>query len=203
MALLHVPISADIAEARVREVEALWADLDARNLRPEIVHGHLVLKPMPGHRHSSALSRLIKQLAAISLERDWELYTGWHIHIPPIRGDKRVPDLIVGPPAPPKYSENEVYGYGIIMAVEVVSPSSVEDDYGHKPGEYARAGVPLYLILDPLQTPSRVVLLKTPKLVDPIGDAYDYQEDLQVKAGEPLELPEPFGITLDTAALFR
>jgi hypothetical protein len=28
------------------------------------------------------------------------------------------------------------------------------------------------------------------------------RNEIQVKAGEPLELPEPFGVILDTAALF-
>jgi Uma2 family endonuclease len=205
VALLHMPISADIAEARVREVEALWADLDARNLRPEIVHGQLVLKPMPTKNHNKAVDRLMEQLFPIKIRKNWIFYTNWYIHIPPFRGDRRGPDLIVGPEDPPLYDgdENQVYGHGITMAVEVVSASSVTEDYGHKPGEYAKAGVPLYLIVDPLQTPCRVALLANPTLVDPVNDAYDYKDEAQVKAGEPLELPEPFGITLDTAAVFR
>jgi Uma2 family endonuclease len=204
MVLLHQPRSADIAEARVKDVEALWAHLDARNLRPEVVHGRVVVKPMPSKRHSTTVSRLIKQLNAVTVENDWELYTNWHVHIPPVRGDKRCPDLIIGPKDPPLYDndENQALGHGLLLAVEAVSASSVEDDYGHKPGEYAKAGVPLYMIIDPLQTPCRVALLGDPVLVDPATNAYDYRNEIQVKAGEPLDLPEPFGITLDTAALF-
>jgi Uma2 family endonuclease len=89
------------------------------------------------------------------------------------------------------------------MALEVVSASSIEDDYRLKPGEYAKARVPLYLIIDPMQAPCRVALLADPTLVDPEAGLYDYQEEFQVKAGEPLKLPEPFGIALDTAALFQ
>ncbi len=205
MALLQVPRSAKVAETRTKEIEALWADLDSKNLRPEVVHGHLVLKPMPTKKHNKVVDGLMDQLFSVKRRNGWVFYTNWHIHIPPVRGDRRSPDLILGPEDPPLYDgdQNQVHGHGVLLAVEVVSASSVEDDYGHKPGEYAKAGVPLYLILDPLQTPCRVALLKTPKLVDPIAEAYEYQHEIQVKAGEALDLPDPFGITLDTAVLFR
>lgn len=206
MVLLHVPRSADVAETRTKEIETLesiWAELDEKNLRPEIVHGHLVVKPVPSKNHNKIVDRLMDQLFPIKIQNGWTFYTNWDIHIPPERGDRRCPDLIVAPVDPPTYDDNQVYGYGVLLAVEVVSASSIEDDYGHKPGEYAKAGVPLYLIADPLQDPCRVALLAEPRLVDAEGDAYDYQRELQVKLGDPLELPEPFGITLDTAALFR
>jgi Uma2 family endonuclease len=96
-----------------------------------------------------------------------------------------------------------MYGDGVLLAVEVVSASSIEDDYGHKPGEYAKAGVPLFLIADPLQEPCRVALLADPAPAELDAEDYEYRREIQVKAGEPLELPEPFGVTLDTAALFR
>jgi Uma2 family endonuclease len=208
MVLLQVPTSAKVSKSRAKEIESLediWADLDDRNLRPEIVHGHLVLKPMPTKNHNKVIDRIMDQLHQVKIQNGWVFYTNWYVHIPPFRGDRRAPDLIVGPEDPPLYDndENQVYGHGIVLAVEVVSASSIEDDYGHKPGEYAKAGVPLYLIADPLQEPCRVAILAEPAPVDPDGDAYDYQREIQVKAGEPLELPPPFGITLDTAALFR
>jgi Uma2 family endonuclease len=203
MVLLHTPRMVQLPEPEAAYVEQLWAKLDAQNLRPEIVHGRLVVKPMPSKKHNTVVSRLIKQLVTVVMENDWEFYSNWDVHIPPVRGDRRCPDLIVAPVDPPTYDENQVYGHGIGLAVEVVSASSIEDDYGHKPGEYARAGVRLYLIADPLQEPCRVALLSDPGPVEPDGDAYDYRSELQVKAGEPLALPDPFGITLDTAALFR
>jgi Uma2 family endonuclease len=205
MVLLRQPEVVEFSTAEAEDVEQLWAKLDAQNRRPEVVHGRVVVKPMPSKKHNTAVSRLIKQLMAIAMENDWEFYTNWYIHIPPVRGDRRSPDLIVGPPDPPLFDndENQAHGYGILLAVEVVSASSVEDDYGFKPGEYAKAGVPLCLIADPLQEPCRVALLADPGLVDQQTNAYDYRDEVQVKAGEPLELPEPFGITLDTAALFE
>src|SRR4051794_18929949 len=177
MVLLHVPTSAEVAETRTKELaslESIWADLDNKNLHPEVVHGHLVLKPMPTKNHNKVVDRLMHQLFPVKIQNDWIFYTNWYIHIPPLRGDRRGPDLIVGPEDPPLYDndENQVYGHGIVMAVEVVSASSIEDDYGHKPGEYAKAGVPLYLIADPLQDPCRVALLAEPALVDAEGGAY-------------------------------
>jgi Uma2 family endonuclease len=203
MVLLHTPRAVQLPEPEIADVEQLWAKLDAQNRRPEIVLGRLVVKPMPSKKHNTVVSRLIKQLVPAVIENDWEFYSNWDVHIPPVRGDRHCPDLIVAPVDPPTYDENQVYGHGIALAVEVVSASSIEDDYGHKPGEYAKAGVPLYLIADPLQEPCRVAILAEPTPTDRKGDAYDYRREIQVKAGEPLELPEPFGITLDTAALFR
>jgi hypothetical protein len=46
--VVHQPRSADITEARVKDIEDLWAYLDARNLRPEVVHGQVVVRPKAG-----------------------------------------------------------------------------------------------------------------------------------------------------------
>jgi len=149
------------------------------------------------------VSRLIKQLMAVVMENDWEFYSNWDVHIPPERGDRRCPDLMIAPEDPRTYDDNQVFGESVLLAVEVVSASSIEDDYISKPGEYARAGVPLYLIADPLQVPCRIALLFDPAPIDRERDACEYLRTIEVKVGEPLELPEPFGVTLDTAALFR
>jgi Uma2 family endonuclease len=153
--------------------------------------------------HNIVVSRLIKQLMAPVTENDWEFYSQWDVHIPPERGARRCPDLLIAPADPRSYDDNQVYGDSVLLAVEVVSASSVEDDYINKPREYAKAGVPLYLISDPLQMPCRVTLMSDPAPVDANDNACQYRHAIEVRPGEPLELPEPFGITLDTRALFR
>lgn len=59
---------------------------------------------------------------------------------------------------------------------------------------YAQGGIPLYLIIDNLADPPAVVLLSQP------GE-HGYAQTQAVQAGEPLELPEPFGLSLDTKLL--
>lgn len=88
--------------------------------------------------------------------------------------------------------------------MEVCSPSTHKADWREKPLDYARAGVPLFLIVDPVATPRRVTLMS-----DPLADLepFDYQRQPYRKIGtaeegEVLELPEPFGIKIETSVLF-
>jgi putative restriction endonuclease len=104
MVLLQVPTSTKVTETRAKEfksLEGIWADLDEKNLHPEIVHGHLVLKPMPAKIHNQVVDKIMDQLFQIKIQNGWVFYTSWYIHIPPMRGDRRGPDLIVGPENPP------------------------------------------------------------------------------------------------------
>lgn len=78
---------------------------------------------------------------------------------------------------------------GIAMVVEVTS-SRPEADRRSKRYGYARAGVPLYLLVD--RDEERAVLFSGP-------DGKDYGHIDQVPFGKPLPLPEPFAIELDTS----
>jgi Uma2 family endonuclease len=101
-----------------------------------------------------------------------------------------VPDLMIAPPEAPQFSDEELFGHGALMVVEVTSPSTRGRDRVAKQRAYAQAEVPLYLIADVLTDPATVTLLS-----DPVGGAYRSCD--QVNAGKMLLLPEPFGISLD------
>ncbi|WP_405447270.1 Uma2 family endonuclease [Streptomyces achromogenes] len=81
--------------------------------------------------------------------------------------------------------------------VEVVSRRSVERDYAVKPSIYAAAGVPAYLIVDPL---AGLCLL----LAEPAGEGeyagYRWQRGAEFGERMPLE---PFGVALDTTGFGR
>lgn len=76
--------------------------------------------------------------------------------------------------------------------VEVTS-SRPEPDRGAKRHCCARAGIPLYLLVD--REKKTVTLFSEPK-----DD--DYVADVRVPFGRPLALPEPFAFELDTSELF-
>lgn len=69
--------------------------------------------------------------------------------------------------------------------------NTAADDYGRKRLFYGRAGVGIYVIVDLQQ--EEVVLHTGPH-------ERGYQRVITVPFGTPLELPEPVGLTLDTAA---
>jgi hypothetical protein len=73
-----------------------------------------------------------------------------------------------------------------------VSRSSAHDDHETKPRGCALGGVPLYLVIDAFT--SKIRLLSRPG-----DDGYDHE--VEVKLGEPLDLPDPWNLTLDTSRL--
>ncbi len=82
----------------------------------------------------------------------------------------------------------------VTMVVEVVSKTSVERDYSVKRSIYAAAGIPVYLIIDPIM--AQCVLLTQP---EGAGDRADYKKQIKQKFGEVLTA-EALGIELDTSA---
>lgn len=68
------------------------------------------------------------------------------------RPTARVPDLVVVSAAVAARLPHEAWWVpptDVTLVVEVVSPSSSARDWLAKAGEYARAGVPRYLVVDP------------------------------------------------------
>jgi Uma2 family endonuclease len=184
------------AEDPPREIEQAWELLVSQGYHAEIVNGRIIVSPAPAFRHIKAVDRLAKQLHEIARDRDWCLAFGGAVHIPDTRG-RRLPDLAVVPDDAPLYDEAQVHGHGVLLAVEVVSPGkdARREDFLTKAEEYAGAGVPLYLIIDPEVEPQTVTLMSDPK------DG-EYTARTDVTAGDPLHLPAPFDLTVDTKKLF-
>jgi Uma2 family endonuclease len=109
-------------------------------------------------------------------------------------GTERTPDLMV---MDPRFEGEFRDGHmlstsGVWMFAEVTSKSTRRADLREKPDEYARADVPLTLIVD----------RKTHEVIvhfEPVNGKYTYTE--RVAAGAAVRLPEPFGFTVDTVFL--
>lgn len=113
--------------------------------RMEMVEGAIVLSPLKPH-HAETLRRVWNVLET-QLSPDWGFLSDVAI---PFDGDNEFcPDLAVIPAA--EVAKNlSAYSPDLIeLAVEVVSPSSVRNDYEVKDRAYARRGIPHYLIFDP------------------------------------------------------
>ena len=155
--------------------------------RVEIVDGSILVSPTPSAQHI----RIIWQLEGMLRESgppDTAAVQMLTVEIPPT-GERYVPDLIV---VPVELLSGEGWvrsATDAALAVEVASPTNAEVDRVKKVRGYAVAGVPLYLLVDPLD---RSVTL--------FGDPQEgvYRSHTQLPFGKQLELPEPFGCAFDT-----
>lgn len=101
-----------------------------------------------------------------------------------------VPDIAI---AYPGSRNNREFRENLAMVVEVTSPKSpetVKNDHVLKPKQYAKAGIPCYLLVDQEQGSWTVYTLD--------GDWPGYQVHSSGKYGAPVELPEPFGFAIST-----
>ncbi|MEU0933272.1 Uma2 family endonuclease [Embleya sp. NPDC005971] len=110
------------------------------------------------------------------------------------RRHQRTPDLVVLDPR--KKAEfrdgHATSASGVRMFVEMTSNSTRRVDLREKPGEYARAEVPVMLIVD--REKHEVIVH-----FEPVDGRYTFTG--RVRAGAPVRLPEPFDATVDTGFL--
>ncbi|MDT0612444.1 Uma2 family endonuclease [Streptomyces lancefieldiae] len=104
-----------------------------------------------------------------------------------------VPDLVVLPRDLLPESGRLLPCPSVTMVVEVVSKSSVHQDYVTKRSIYAAGKIPVYLVLDPIM--AQCVLLTKPA---GRGEDADYRSQEVIKFGDRLPL-EALGIELDTS----
>ncbi|GIH51314.1 Putative restriction endonuclease [Microbispora rosea] len=185
------------------EVLHLCMQLNASGYRAEIRLGQVVVSPWMSEESNEIVYRLTKLLLPLITAKGWRFFSNWAVHIPPML-DHRLPDLLVLPMKAERLDRMRVHGHSVLLAVEVCSPGNHEVDWKEKPLDYARAGVPLYLIVDPVASPRRVTLMSDPLLdLEPFDyHRQAYQRIVTVEEGAVLELPEPFGIKIETSALF-
>ncbi|MFE0772951.1 Uma2 family endonuclease [Streptomyces sp. NPDC058861] len=101
-----------------------------------------------------------------------------------------LPDLVL---APRGSFKNELVWQSpdpVLLVAEVTSSSTASRDRVQKIRAYARAGIPLYLLID--REAGEAVVCSGPE-----GDDYDHKS--VHKLGTPVPIPAPLGFTLDTA----
>lgn len=113
--------------------------------RTEIVEGNIVMSPVRAF-HAKTI-RLVWNLLEPQLAPMWECVSD--VSFPFSDEFEFCPDLAVIPAA--EEARNlSVYSPDLIeLAIEVVSPSSVRNDYEIKDEQYAARGIANYLIFDP------------------------------------------------------
>ncbi|MFI0736301.1 Uma2 family endonuclease [Streptomyces sp. NPDC021225] len=90
----------------------------------------------------------------------------------------RVPDVTIL-----EDGAEEPYSYDdVLAAVEIVSTEDDDNDYVIKLKQYARCGIPIYLIIDPFR--GQCTLLTRPK-----GDTYGETVTLHLADGNKVDIP--------------
>lgn len=112
----------------------------------------------------------------------------------PATSERIQPDLFICPADESTDGEWLIPAKNVLLTAEVVSPSSRRDDYEVKRVGCARSDVPIYLIIDPRE--SVITMFAGPS-------RRDYLRSEALAFGDKLDLPEPFGITLDTTTVPR
>ncbi|MGW5719057.1 Uma2 family endonuclease [Amycolatopsis sp. NPDC003865] len=149
--------------------------------RIELVDGMLLVSPWPGLAHQRLLGKL-QTACAPALPDGTELLPGVNVRLAARR--LLTPDLvIVNCPGADTvaYQASEV-----LLAAEIVSPSTKTQDRILKRAVYAEALIPFYLLVEPLE-PTVATLFELQ------GD--DYEPIAKSDNGE-LHLTRPFAVTL-------
>lgn len=154
--------------------------------RAELIEGEIVVSPPPDGHHEGILSRTIKQVIRKAVaELD---YSGNAGIVTP--NGRFIPDatFVAGDHIDDRVSWDGPAG--VELVVEVTSGRGDKDRVKKRRG-YAAVQIPLYLLVD--REAAEVVLFSKP------ADG-EYHAQLRQPFGKGVELPEPFGFTLDTTA---
>ncbi|WFB08639.1 Uma2 family endonuclease [Streptomyces sp. LX-29] len=184
-------------EPKLTQDDILLADFLALNTpegyRAELIEGEIVVTPPPDGDHEDYLDTVTWQVSHKAATR--MSHSGNKGLIVPSAGSPSanhvIPDATFAPRelrlfrGAPSWMECD----GIAMVVEVTSSRAEADRVGKRKG-YARAGIPLYLLID--RDESMVTLFSQP-------EGRDYTDAHSTAFGKPLPLPAPFDFELDTA----
>jgi len=166
----------------LEEVLALPED---NGQRIELIDGILVVSPAPTPAHQRVLHRLQLGMDA-AVPDGMELLPGVNV----VLNGRRllIPDMVVT--NSPGHTSLYFTGDQIVLAAEVLSPSSRSYDRLLKRQLYADAGVAYYLVVDPAELVPSAVLLRLH------GEEY---REVAASTGGVLRLLEPFPAVVDLA----
>jgi Uma2 family endonuclease len=164
-------------------------ELPDNGMRYEFIDDRLVVSAVPPPRHQRAAMRLANVLQA-EAPKNLESSVEVNVKIGP---ELLIPDVIVAKSAALD-DARLVDCADVEVVVEVLSPGNTEFDRAWKPQRYADGGIPIYLEveLDGVGAPRAVAFELRGK---------GYVRVAEARAGETLELTEPYPIRFDPQSL--
>ncbi|MBE2999258.1 Uma2 family endonuclease [Nocardiopsis sp. HNM0947] len=187
-------------ESRWEVTVGIWESTDLpEGWRAEIIEGGLFLTGLTDQVHAHIVSLIQKELFRESFREESALSGSTFHQFVDVRepGVEAlfVPDLVVLP-GRLIHRHPEHFAGEAQLVVEVTSESTAGKDRGPKLHGYARAEVPLYLLVDrcdPDTQQGEATLYSDPR-------KGAYTSHTKVPFGKEIHLPEPFDLRIDTSA---
>ncbi|MEU9476310.1 Uma2 family endonuclease [Streptomyces sp. NPDC048191] len=169
-----------------------WEEMEwPEGSKVEIIEGIITVSPSPAFRHNVIAERIQRRLYSV-IPDDWGIFQTLSIAVPSRLG-MLIPDLLVTPVQEPPETDSYIPAALAELVVEVTSKSNARHDRVSKAAAYATAGIPLYLLIDRWAPGGPTATLYG----EPKGDVYRVLS--AVKFGDPIKLPAPFDVTIDTS----
>ncbi len=189
-AMAHEPLSQEDVL-----LEGFLALDTPEGFRAELIQGEIVVTPPPDGDHEDYIGLIVNQVIRRS-RTDMQFSGNKGLKLRSGGGCPKnhlVPDGTFAPMELRLYrgADSWMPCDGVAMVMEVTS-SKPQADREVKRRCYARAGIPLHLLVD--RDTAQVTVFSEPK-----DD--DYREHCARPFGKPIALPEPFAFDLDTADL--
>ncbi len=190
---MSIPVVHEYGPYTLYDLDALPED----GKRYELADGWLTeLSPSPWHDHAAdRLKDILKDAARLA---GAEVYVAGGPNDISTPAGVRKPDVFVVPRDVARAAiDGKVrtyYASYLLLVAEVISPRSASEqvDRVRKVGEYARAGIPVYWIVD-LEPEPKVTILA-------LHDG-DYVLEAEIRAGRALTAGQPFAISFDPGSL--
>ncbi|MCX4763759.1 Uma2 family endonuclease [Streptomyces sp. NBC_01275] len=181
-----------ISDTEPDSFEELLDILDELNLRDgfkaEIIRGSVVVSPWSKAYYYDVLESVCDQLRP-HLPEGHRISYGPFLFVFPNSERAYGPDIHAAHRSVSRHTSNHLDGEALSFVAELTSPSTRDDDLTDKVEVYAKAGVPVYLVLD---------MKKEQAIVYGSPSATGYEVRFSKPFGEKLPIPAPFDCTLDT-----
>jgi Uma2 family endonuclease len=169
----------------VEEAFDMFSAVAPKGWRVELIEGEIHVTPPANGEHEEIVSEVTDQVVQRRKEQRIRSYTGIGLFLPGASVSGKVePDIVLAP----KGSFDDQAEYhdpsAVLLVVDVAGNDRVKKIRG-----YARAGIPVYLLID-RESEQAVVC------TEPSGE--DYGAKAAYKLGEVVPLPDPLGFDLDT-----
>jgi Uma2 family endonuclease len=156
--------------------------------KAEVIEGNIILSPSPSGRHGLIYDELHAQLRRL-LPATLAVTSTITLSMP-VTSERYIPDLLVISKDVLNTDDWLFPASDAELVVEIVSPSNARHDRVTKVRGYAASGVPIYLLVDPLE---RSVTL----FWEPAGECY--RQVHRAPFGTSIALPEPYSGKIDTS----
>ncbi|MGW0846100.1 Uma2 family endonuclease [Streptomyces sp. NPDC002787] len=175
----------------VEQAFELFSAAAPEGWRVELIEGEICVTPPANGEHEEIVSEVNHQVGRKVRDNSLRNFTGIGLTVPGSSATGHVvPDLVIAPKG--SFSDQEEWHdpSPVLLVAEVTSGSTADRDREKKILGYARAAIPVYLLID--REEGQVTVYS-----DPSGD--EYAKSAQHKMGLAVPLPAPLGFELDTA----